>query len=574
MKRIIPIAFLTLLASVATAQDSSSQPPKIRIVLAGDSTTATASGWGDGFMPHLAANIECINMARGGRSSKSFINEGLWKQCLALKPDYVLIQFGHNDQPGHPGNRQTDPNTTYRQFMTQYVDDAIAAGIQPVLVTSLSRRQWGADGKIHSTLVPYVEVVKEIAAEKKVPLIDLHALSIALYERIGKAGCEKLSPLKVATTTLSTGKSDDERIADSATAARVYDGTHLNAEGSCVIGAIVAEQLRQAVPALAPYIHVDAGAGKEITVAADGAGDFKTIQEAIAAAPENSTQPVVIKIKAGTYQGPVVVPENKPNLHFEGDGSDKTILTWDRNVHDPIPLGSNIFNPGVQILGNDFEAEKLTIENTSGDHGQALALRIDSDRDVLRSCRITGWQDTLMVNNGRAFFKDCYIEGRVDFIYGSATAVFDHCEIHSKNGGHVTAASTPQDHPFGFVFLHCNLTGDGEPWNPATTNPTTTLTAHKPGKMADLGRPWRPYASVAYIECEMGDHIMPAGWNNWRNAANEKTARYCEYNSTGPGADPDKRVKWSHQLTADEAAKFTIPNIFGGTDGWNPAQNR
>src|SRR5208282_997936 len=105
------------------------------------------------------------------------------------------------------------------------------------------------------------------------------------------------------------------------------------------------------------------------------------------------------------------------------------------------------------------------------------------------------------VNNGRQYFHNDYIAGRVDFIYGSGTAVFDHCEIHSKNGGHVTAASTPQDHPFGFVFLHCKLTGDAAPWDPATTNPSTTQPAHRPGKMADLGRPWRPYASVAYIEC-------------------------------------------------------------------------
>jgi pectinesterase len=175
-----------------------------------------------------------------------------------------------------------------------------------------------------------------------------------------------------------------------------------------------------------------------------------------------------------------------------------------------------------------------------------------------------------MVNNGRQYFKDCYIAGRVDFIYGSATAVFDRCEIHSRNGGHVTAASTPQLRSFGFVFLSCKLTGDDVPWDAAATNPATTEPAQKPNKMADLGRPWRPNAAVAYINCEMGDHIKPAGWDNWRNPNNEKTARYVEYNSTGPGANPDKRVAWAKQLSKEEAEKYTVATVLGGNDHWDP----
>lgn len=206
---------------------------KIRIVLAGDSTVTDKVGWGKGFAARLTPGAECINLSLGGRSSRSFIHEGQWKKCLAAKPDYVLIQFGHNDQPGKGPERETDPNTTYRQFMTQYVDDARAAGIKPVLVTSLSRRAWGPDGKIHSTLTPYVDVVKQIAAEKKVPLIDLHGRSIELYEKLGKEGCDALSP----------------RTKDG------IDNTHLNAKGSDVIGAIVAEELKKAVPDLAPVIR-------------------------------------------------------------------------------------------------------------------------------------------------------------------------------------------------------------------------------------------------------------------------------------------------------------------------------
>jgi pectinesterase len=309
-------------------------------------------------------------------------------------------------------------------------------------------------------------------------------------------------------------------------------------------------------------------AGKKITVAGDGSGDFKTLQEAIAAVPDNNEERTVIHIKPGTYRGPVIVPKSKPNVVFEGEDAGQCVITWNRNVKDPIPEGSDNFNPGVQVLSDNFRAEKVTIENTSGDHGQALALRLDGERAVLKNCRLLGWQDTLMINNGRDYFKDCYFEGRVDFIYGSATAVFDHCEIHSKNGGYVTAASTPKEHPFGIVFLNCKLTGDLKPW----IDPTGATTP-KPSKgvpMTYLGRPWRPDASVTFINCEMGDHIKAEGWHNWSKPENEQTARYSEYNSSGPGAQPDKRVLWSRQLTKEEAEKVTIKAVLGGPDGWNP----
>ena len=308
--------------------------------------------------------------------------------------------------------------------------------------------------------------------------------------------------------------------------------------------------------------------GKTLKVAADGSGDFKTIQEAVDAAVGKTT----IHVGAGTFEGAVVIPAEKKGITLVGEGWDKTIISWAHNVYDPAPAGADKFNPGLLVRGDDFTAQDLTVQNTSGDHGQALAVRIDGDREVMRNCHLTGWQDTLMVNNGRQYFDHCYIEGRVDFIYGSGTAVFDHCEIHSKNGGHVTAASTPQDRPFGFVFLDCKLTGDDVAWDPATTNPATTQKAAKANKMADLGRPWRAYAAVAYIRCEMGDHISPAGWNNWRNPANEKTARYSEFESTGPGGKAEGRVPWAKQLTAEEAGKYTVENVLGGEDHWEPGK--
>ena len=311
-------------------------------------------------------------------------------------------------------------------------------------------------------------------------------------------------------------------------------------------------------------------AEKTLTVSPDGRGDFKTVQEAIAAVPDDSADRTVIHIKPGTYLGQILLPKAKSNVTFEGEDAGTTVLTYALNVKE-VPEGppARFGGTGVVILGNDFHAEKITFQNTSGDHGQALALRIDGDRADLEDCRMLGWQDTLMINNGRQYFKRCFIEGRVDFIYGGATAVFDRCEIRSKNGGYITAASTPQDRPFGFVFFDCRLTGDPTPWiDPATGAAPAARNTKAP--MTDLGRPWRPYASVTYVNCSMGDHIKPAGWDNWGNVENEKTARYAEFQCTGPGANPGRRVGWSRQLTNEEAAKLTIPHILGGSDGWKP----
>lgn len=309
---------------------------------------------------------------------------------------------------------------------------------------------------------------------------------------------------------------------------------------------------------------------KEYTVAANGNGDFKTLQAAVAAVPDGNSNRVVFHIRPGIYQGQIVLPASKPNVTFDGDDAGKVVLTYDLNIHEPQPSGVNpkYAGIGVVILGNNFQADNITFQNTSGDHGQALALRSDGDRAVFQHCRMLGWQDTLRVDDGRDYFTNCYIAGRVDFIYGSGTAVFDHCEIHSRNGGHVTAANTPEDHPYGFVFLNCRLTGDSTPWIDPEGKPANE-NAHP---MADLGRPWRPYASVAYIHCWMGDHIKPEGWNNWGKISNEKTARYSEYDSTGPGANPEARAKWSHQLTSEQARLYTVANVLRGDDGWDPAR--
>lgn len=317
------------------------------------------------------------------------------------------------------------------------------------------------------------------------------------------------------------------------------------------------------VPAL-PALPVPAAYDAVVSTAKDA--KFKTVQEAVDAAPEGATKPYVILIKPGRYRWlQALVPKNKPFIHLVGEDPSTTVISFHLNVYETLlkPNIEGYHGITLTVLGNDFQATNLTIENIAGDRGQALALRIDGDRAVVRNCRLLGWQDTIMVNNGRHYFRDCYIEGRVDFIYGSGTSVFENCEIRSKAGGYVTAASTPPEKPFGFVFLRCKLTGDDTPWEPGGK-----------ARKADLGRPWRANAAVAFIQCEMGEHISPQGWNNWRNPENEKTARFSEYKSTGPGANPAARVPWSRQLTDAEAATYTLSNILGGADSWAPAMSR
>ncbi len=533
---------------------------KIKIVLVGDSTVTDNAGWGLGFKQFLTDGAECINTSRGGRSSESFRREGRWTEALALKADYYLIQFGHNNEPGKPG-RSTDM-PTFVSNMISYVEEARASGATPVLVTPLTRRQWDKDnpGKIKSSLAPYAEEVRKIAAEKHVPLVDLQARSIALCEALGREKCLEFSPIKAT----ENGKP-------------VYDGTHLNDKGYVMFARLVVEELRQAVPELASVLRrepananpVAKEAKYDAVVAADGSGTHTTVQAAIAAAPTGGTKPFVILIKPGRYEGQIIVPKDKPYVHFVGEDAARTVLTYALNVKEtPAQTDLRFKGTGVIVLADDFRAENITFENTSGDHGQALALRVDGDRAVFNRCRMLGWQDTLMANNGRQYYQDCFIAGRVDFIFGGATAVFDRCEIRSRNGGHITAASTDQDHPFGYVFLDCKLTGDPTPWvNPADANTPVTPTKKA---MADLGRPWRPYGAVAYIRCEMGDHLKPEGWNNWGKTENEKTARYAEYKSAGPGANAAARFKWTRQLTDEEAKVYSVENILKGTDGWNP----
>lgn len=289
-----------------------------------------------------------------------------------------------------------------------------------------------------------------------------------------------------------------------------------------------------------------------LVVAADGSGLYRTVQAAVDAAPNQSDRPVVIELRPGTYHERVTVPALKTHLVFRGTDAKHTIITYDAHVGQP-----GITTPtscSVLVQGADFEAENVTFENAAGyTAGQAVALDVEADRAQFRHCRLVGNQDVLLLAVGgtRQYFRDCYIEGTTDFIFGAATAVFDNCFILSKKNSFITAASTPQEQLYGFVFRNCQLAAD-----------TTRATSVR------LGRPWRPYARVVYLRCRLGGHIAPEGWDNWRNPDNEKTAYYAEYQSTGPGAKPAARVSWAHQLTAKEARQYTLGHIFGGKMPW------
>lgn len=205
--------------------------PKTRIVLAGDSTVTDAAGWGKAFATHVTPEAECVNLARGGQSTKSYA--GMWKKVIEAKPAYVIIQFGHNDMPGKGPERETDPNTTYRENLIRYIKEAREIGAKPILVTSMARRIFEKDGKLRGELKPYADAARKVGADEKVPVVDLFVRSVELLEKIGPAAADEFNP---------PGK-------DGAT-----DRTHLNEKGAAVMADIVVDELRKVAPDLAKFL--------------------------------------------------------------------------------------------------------------------------------------------------------------------------------------------------------------------------------------------------------------------------------------------------------------------------------
>ncbi len=294
----------------------------------------------------------------------------------------------------------------------------------------------------------------------------------------------------------------------------------------------------------------------DYTVAQDGSGDFKHIQEAINAVTFLKTTETKIFIKNGTYKEKIEIPENKNNITLIGENKEKVVLTYDDYASKKNNAGQDIGTSGSAsfiITGNDFKAKNITFENSSGPVGQAVAVRIDGDRVIFDNSKFLGFQDTLYPRGAtsRQYYKKCYIEGTTDFIFGASISVFDQCEIFAKTGGsYITAASTQENSAYGFVFLNCKL----------TTNSVKNTYY--------LGRPWRSYAKTVFIKCEMAAHIKAEGWHNWSKPEAESTTLYAEYLSTGVGGNTTSRVKWSNLLNQEQVTTYyTINAIF---KGWMP----
>lgn len=290
----------------------------------------------------------------------------------------------------------------------------------------------------------------------------------------------------------------------------------------------------------------------EMTVAQDGSGDYTHIQEAIDSTKAFPDQRITIHIKNGVYEEKVHVYEWNPLVSLIGESRDKTIITYDDHFKK-IDKGRNstFHTPTLQVDGNDFHAENLTVRNTAGPVGQAVALAVNADRVSFYNSRFLGHQDTIYLTGEgkRQYFRDCYVEGTTDFIFGSGTAVFENCRIHSKSDSFITAASTPENVEHGFVFLDA------------------TLTADEGVSEVYLGRPWRDFAQAVFLRTEMGAHIKPEGWDNWSKPDAENTVFYGEYKSRGAGAQPEERVKWQNTLSDKQAADYTPEIILGGS-GW------
>ena len=293
-------------------------------------------------------------------------------------------------------------------------------------------------------------------------------------------------------------------------------------------------------------------------VARDGTAEFRNVADAIEVCRAFMDYHKVIFVKRGTYKEKLIIPSWLDNIEIVGEDVEQTIITFDD--HANIRLAGTEQGMGtfrtytLKIEGNGITVKNITIENNSARLGQAVALHTEGDRLRFIGCRFLGHQDTIYTGKAgtRLYFENCYIEGTTDFIFGPSTAWFEGCTIKSKANSYVTAASTPKDVEFGYVFNRCRLIAD------------------EGIDKVFLGRPWRPYAYTVFMNCELGKHIVPAGWHNWGNATNEQTARYLEYNNSGEGAATTQRAPWSRQLSKKEAAAITPQQVFKIESQWMP----
>jgi len=550
--------FLSTVALFAAIWFSASS---FTVHLMGDSTMAEKDlkggtnperGWGMMFPNFLDSGVRVVNYAQNGRSTKSFIDLGLWDGVkAALRPgDYVFIQFGHNDAKESDPARYAAPFGAYQDNLRLFVRTALDAGAHPVLLTPVARR-WFKDGVLDRNChTDYPEAMKQVGAEFGIPVLDVTTATLDWLEGLGD---EASKPYFM----ISTGKDDN---------------THTVACGARAVTEIVCGKIRESLPEVAEHLT-----RYDIVVSADGHGDYMTVQEGVNAIPDYSHAEITtVLIRKGVYREEVIIPHSKFRVHFKGEDAESTVITYDKYARKmwpgrAFPMGTS-GSATLYVHSSYVTFEDLTFENSAGEGkeiGQAVAVFTDGDFLFFRRCRFLANQDTLYTYGRygkeggikRNYFLDCYIEGTTDFIFGPSIAFFEHCTLHSKKNSYVTAASTLPGQTYGYVFHDC------------------TLTAAPGVDRCYLGRPWGAYAKTVFLECHLGAHIVPEGWHDWEKEGKpdtKKNSYYAEYQNDGPGAR-GKRVKWSHTLTAREAAQYTFEKVmYQAGDGihWDPFDNR
>ncbi len=551
MKRLFPFAALAawlVLSSftIHTIGDSTMAEKDLK------GGTNPERGWGMMFQNFLDDGVKVINYAQNGRSTKSFIDLGLWDKVVANMQagDYLFIQFGHNDSKADDPARYAAPFGAYQDNLRLFVRTAKEKGVKPVLLTPVARRWFKENGLDRNCHTDYPAAMKQVAEEENVPLLDITTATLDWLEGLGDEGSKPYF-------MISTGKNDN---------------THTVACGARKVTEIVRGKIRAQIPEIAEHLTA-----YDIVVSADGHGDCMTVQEAIDAVPDYSHEHITtILVRAGIYKEMVTIPHNKFRIHISGEDAERTVITYDKYAKKLWPgrdftMGTS-GSASIYIHASYITFENLTFENSAGDGkdiAQAVTVFTDGDFLFFKGCRFLGNQDTLYTygrygkNGGikRNYFLDCYIEGTTDFIFGPSIAYFENCTLHSKKNSYVTAASTLKGQKYGYVFKNCKLTAE-------------------PGiDKVYLGRPWGAYAKTVFIECELGSHIVADGWHDWEKEGKpdtKKNSYYAEYGNYGQGAQ-GPRVKWSHKLSKRQAEKYSFDNVmYQAEDGivWNPYDNR
>ena len=550
MKRFFPLAAIAAWLVLSS----------FTIHLMGDSTMAEKDlsggnperGWGMMFQNFLDGGVKVVNYAQNGRSTKSFIDKGLWDKVYnAIQPgDYVFIEFGHNDSKESDPERYAAAWGAYQDNLRTFIDGTRSKGGIPVLLTPVARRWFKENGLDRGCHGDYPAAMKQVAEQTGTPLLDVTTVTLDWLEGLGDEASK-------AYFMISTGKNDN---------------THTVASGARKVTEIVCSLIRNQIPRIAEHlVHYD------ITVSADGHGDYMTVQEAVDAIPNYSHSEITtVYIRKGVYKECVSIPHSKFRVRFIGEEAQTTVITNDNYAKKlwpgrDFPVGTS-GSATIYIHSSYVTFENLTFENSAGegkDIAQAVAVFTDGDFLFFKNCRFLGNQDTLYTYGRfgkeggikRNYFLDCYIEGTTDFIFGPSIAYFENCTIHSKKNSYVTAASTLKGQKYGYVFKNC------------------TLTAAPGIDKVYLGRPWGAYAKTVFIDCELGSHILPEGWHDWEKEGKPDTKKnsfYAEYGSHGPGA-AGPRVKWAHKISKRKLADYSFERVmFQKEDGivWNPHDNR